>query len=95
LGFTITAQFIVLRVFTTLVLGKAAWIFSPKDIVSAARDLGGIPWEKSNPDYHLQILAPPIDVGCFQVSMAWRSPLTEDPAIKWLRSELMSIGDRL
>jgi DNA-binding transcriptional LysR family regulator len=42
-------------------------------------------------DYQLQILLPPIDVGSFQVAMAWRSPLTEDPAIQWLRSELMDI----
>ncbi|MFM2303554.1 MAG: hypothetical protein RLZZ135_963 [Cyanobacteriota bacterium] len=42
-------------------------------------------------DYQLQILVPPIDVGRFQVAMAWRSPLTEDPAIQWLRSELMEI----
>jgi DNA-binding transcriptional LysR family regulator len=42
-------------------------------------------------DYQLQILVPPIDVGSFQVAMAWRSPLTEDPAIQWLRSELMEI----
>ena len=43
--------------------------------------------------YDLQILSPPLDVGDFQVSMAWRSALTNDPAIKWLQSELNSICD--
>lgn len=38
--------------------------------------------------HDLQILSPPIEVGNFQVSMAWRSSLTDDPAIQWLRSEL-------
>ena len=43
--------------------------------------------------YGLQILSPPLDVGDFQVAMAWRSPLTNDPAIQWLRSELIAICD--
>jgi DNA-binding transcriptional LysR family regulator len=43
--------------------------------------------------YQLQILSPPIDPGNFQVAMAWRSPLTNDPAIQWLRGELRSICD--
>ncbi len=43
--------------------------------------------------YDLQILSPPLDVGDFQVAMAWRSPLTNDPAIQWLRSELIAICD--
>jgi DNA-binding transcriptional LysR family regulator len=41
----------------------------------------------------LQILSPPLDVNNFQVAMAWRSPLTNDPAIQWLRSELIAICD--
>ncbi len=43
--------------------------------------------------YNLQILSPPIDINDFQVAMAWRSPLTNDPAIQWLRSELIAICD--
>jgi DNA-binding transcriptional LysR family regulator len=43
-------------------------------------------------DYRLQVLVPPIDAGSFQVAMAWRSPLTNDPAIQWLRGELRSIA---
>jgi DNA-binding transcriptional LysR family regulator len=43
-------------------------------------------------DYSLQVLVPPIDAGSFQVAMAWRSPLTNDPAIQWLRGELRSIA---
>jgi DNA-binding transcriptional LysR family regulator len=43
--------------------------------------------------YDLQILSPPLDVGDFQVAMAWRSPLTNDPATQWLRSELIAICD--
>jgi DNA-binding transcriptional LysR family regulator len=42
-------------------------------------------------DYKLQVLRPPIPVDGFQVAMAWRSPLTNDPAIQWLRGELVSI----
>ncbi|WP_310416830.1 LysR family transcriptional regulator [Chamaesiphon sp. OTE_8_metabat_110] len=41
--------------------------------------------------YDLQILSPPIDVGDFQVAMAWRSALTNDLAIQWLQGELRSI----
>jgi DNA-binding transcriptional LysR family regulator len=43
--------------------------------------------------YDLQILAPPIEVNDFQVAMAWRSALTNDPAIQWLQGELRSICD--
>jgi DNA-binding transcriptional LysR family regulator len=43
--------------------------------------------------YDLQILSPPIEVGDFQVAMAWRSALTNDSAIQWLRSELITICD--
>jgi DNA-binding transcriptional LysR family regulator len=42
--------------------------------------------------YNLQILSPPLEVGNFQVAMAWRSPLTNDAAIQWLRSELITIS---
>ncbi len=42
--------------------------------------------------YNLQILSPPLEVGDFQVAMAWRSPLTNDSAIQWLRSELITIS---
>jgi DNA-binding transcriptional LysR family regulator len=45
-------------------------------------------------DYKLQVLVPPIPVDDFQVAMAWRSPLTNDPAIQWLRGELSSICKR-
>jgi DNA-binding transcriptional LysR family regulator len=41
--------------------------------------------------YGLHILSPPIEVHDFQVSMAWRSALTNDPAIQWLQGELRSI----
>jgi DNA-binding transcriptional LysR family regulator len=43
-------------------------------------------------DYHLQVLPPPIALASFPVAMAWRSVVTNDPAIQWLRGELMSIG---
>jgi DNA-binding transcriptional LysR family regulator len=43
--------------------------------------------------YQLQLLSPPIDPGNFQVAMAWRSPLTSDPAIRWLRGELIALGN--
>jgi DNA-binding transcriptional LysR family regulator len=45
--------------------------------------------------YDLQILSPPIDINDFQVSMAWRSALTNDPAIQWLQSELIAICDEI
>jgi DNA-binding transcriptional LysR family regulator len=41
--------------------------------------------------YDLQILSPPIEINDFQVAMAWRSALTNDPAIQWLQSELITI----
>jgi DNA-binding transcriptional LysR family regulator len=49
--------------------------------------------------YDLQILSPPIllgrgsanEINDFQVAMAWRSALSNDPAIQWLQSELRSI----
>jgi DNA-binding transcriptional LysR family regulator len=40
----------------------------------------------------LQILPPPIDLAGFEVAMAWRSVVTHDPAIQWLRRELENIG---
>jgi DNA-binding transcriptional LysR family regulator len=73
------------------VLAVPAAVAATDGIVTLASRIA----QRLAPDYHLQILAPPIDINDFQVSMAWRSPLTEDPAIKWLRSELMSISDRL
>lgn len=42
-------------------------------------------------DYDLQVLPPPISLDSFQIAVAWRSPLTNDPAIQWLRAELSSI----
>jgi DNA-binding transcriptional LysR family regulator len=43
-------------------------------------------------DYDLQVLSPPIELNCFDVAMAWRSVVTNDPAIQWLRQELRAIG---
>jgi DNA-binding transcriptional LysR family regulator len=42
-------------------------------------------------DSHFQVLPPPIALDSFQIGMAWRSLLTHDPAIQWLRAELSSI----
>jgi DNA-binding transcriptional LysR family regulator len=39
-------------------------------------------------DYQLQMLRPPIELAGFPVAMAWRSVVTNDPAIQWLRGEL-------
>jgi DNA-binding transcriptional LysR family regulator len=44
-------------------------------------------------DYDLQVLSPPIELNCFDVAMAWRSVVTNDPAIQWLRQELRGIGN--
>jgi len=46
-------------------------------------------------DYQLQILPPPITLDSFEISMAWRSPLANDPAIQWLRTELIAIGSKI
>jgi DNA-binding transcriptional LysR family regulator len=43
-------------------------------------------------DHQLQVLPPPIEVGSFQVAMAWRSSLTDEPAIQWLQTELRAIS---
>jgi DNA-binding transcriptional LysR family regulator len=43
-------------------------------------------------DYDLQVLVPPIELAGFEVAMAWRSVVTNDPAIMWLRGELGGIG---
>lgn len=43
-------------------------------------------------EYQLQVLVPPIALNSFDVAMAWRSVVTNDPAIMWLRQELRDIG---
>ena len=43
-------------------------------------------------DYHLKMFVPPIEINGFEIAMAWKPRMTNDPAIKWLRSELMSIS---
>ncbi len=40
-------------------------------------------------DYHLQLLPPPIALESFQVATACRSVVANDPAIQWLRGELL------
>jgi DNA-binding transcriptional LysR family regulator len=42
--------------------------------------------------HQLQVLVPPIVLAGFEVAMAWRSVMTNDPAIMWLRQELGAIG---
>ncbi len=69
------------------VLAVPAAVAATDGIVTLASRIA----ERLAPEDRLQILAPPIDVGDFQVSMAWRSLLTTDPAIQWLQGELRSI----
>jgi DNA-binding transcriptional LysR family regulator len=45
--------------------------------------------------YKVQVLIPPIEINDFQVTMAWRSVRTSDPAILWLQRELRSICDAI
>jgi hypothetical protein len=43
-------------------------------------------------EYQLQVLVLPIELASFDVAMGWRSVVTNDPAIMWLRQELRDIG---
>ncbi len=42
--------------------------------------------------HQLRLLAPPIAIDGFNIVMAWNPRMTNDPAITWLRNELMAIG---
>ena len=42
-------------------------------------------------DYQLKMFAPPIEINSFEIAMAWKPRMANDPAIQWLRSELTSI----
>lgn len=46
-------------------------------------------------DYHLQVLPPPIVLDSFEIAMAWRLALTSDPAIQWLRIELLTVSNQI
>jgi DNA-binding transcriptional LysR family regulator len=46
-------------------------------------------------DYALKIFSPPIALDSFEIAMAWPNRMTHDPAIQWLRSELMKIGQAI
>lgn len=45
--------------------------------------------------HQLQVLVPPIELADFEVAMAWRSAVTNDPAIMWLKQELGAIGKEI
>lgn len=42
-------------------------------------------------DYHLKLFAPPIEIDGFEIAIAWKPQMANDPAIQWLRGELRSI----
>jgi DNA-binding transcriptional LysR family regulator len=46
-------------------------------------------------DYHPQELPPPIVLDSFEITMAWRSAPTNDPAIQWLRIQLLTISNQI
>ncbi|MGK7875594.1 MAG: LysR family transcriptional regulator [Xenococcaceae cyanobacterium] len=46
-------------------------------------------------DYALKTFPPPIALDGFDIGMAWQNCMANDPAIQWLRGELMSIGQRI
>jgi hypothetical protein len=46
-------------------------------------------------EYQLQVLVLPIELASFDVAMAWRSVVPNDPAIMWLRQELRDIGETI
>jgi DNA-binding transcriptional LysR family regulator len=46
-------------------------------------------------DYALKTFSPPIALDSFEIAMAWPNRMTHDPAIQWLRSELMEIGQAI
>jgi DNA-binding transcriptional LysR family regulator len=43
-------------------------------------------------NHHLKMFAPPIAIDGFEIVMAWKPRMANDPAIQWLRSELVSIS---
>ena len=45
--------------------------------------------------HNLKMFAPPIEIDGFEIMMAWKPRMANDPAIQWLRSELMTIGREL
>jgi DNA-binding transcriptional LysR family regulator len=46
-------------------------------------------------DYALTTFSPPIVLDSFEIAMAWPNRMTHAPAIQWLRSELMEIGQAI
>ncbi len=45
--------------------------------------------------HNLKLFAPPIEIDGFEITMTWKPRLATDPAIQWLRSELVSIGKNI
>jgi DNA-binding transcriptional LysR family regulator len=78
------------RVWLTLphVLAVPAMVAATDGIVTIAMRIA----QRLAPESQLQILPPPIELAGFEVAMAWRSVVTNDPAIMWLRGELEDIG---
>lgn len=46
-------------------------------------------------DYALKTFSPPIVLDSFEIAMAWPNRMTHDPAIQWLQSELIEIGQAI
>ena len=44
------------------------------------------------PHHQLKLFPPPIPIDGFEIAMAWKPRMANDPAIQWLRSELISIS---
>jgi DNA-binding transcriptional LysR family regulator len=70
------------------VLAVPAMVAATDGIVTIATRIA----QRLAPESQLQILPPPIELAGFEVAMAWRSVVTNDPAIVWLRQELEDIG---
>jgi DNA-binding transcriptional LysR family regulator len=75
------------RVSLTLphVLAVPATVAATDGIVTVATRIA----QRLAGDYQLQLLAPPIELDSFQVATACRSVVANDPAIQWLRGELV------
>lgn len=69
------------------VLAVPAAIATTDDIVTLASRIA----HSLAAHHQLQLLTPPIDIERFNIVMAWKPRMTNDPAIKWLRSEVIAL----
>jgi DNA-binding transcriptional LysR family regulator len=73
------------------VLAVPAAIAATDDIVTLASRIA----HALATHHQLQLFPPPIELDRFTIAMAWKARMANDPAIKWLRDELVAIGQIL